>query len=72
VAVIGQPIQKCRSQLGIAEHVWLLEKTNADHKFLVFGNDRRLPEEWLKRYSNLVEDVSLYFLTNDGTVKQLL
>ncbi len=27
----------------IAEHVWLLEKTGAPVKFLVFGNDRRVP-----------------------------
>ena len=46
----------------IAEHVWLLEKTTAIHKFIVFGNDRRVPEEWLKRYSHLVGGVEFYFL----------
>lgn len=45
----------------IAEHVWLLEKTAALHKFLVFGNDRRVPEEWLKRYGHLVYDVDFFF-----------
>ena len=45
----------------IAEHVWLLESVNADRKFLVFGNDRRVPVEWLKRYGNLVKDVEFYF-----------
>ncbi|MEM3577606.1 MAG: hypothetical protein QXX51_04025 [Candidatus Bathyarchaeia archaeon] len=46
----------------IAEHIWLLEKTSAKHKFLVFGNDRRVPLEWLKRYGHLVKDVIFYFL----------
>jgi len=46
----------------IAEHVWLLENTNADRKFLVFGNDRRVPEQWLERYGPLVRSVEFYFL----------
>jgi len=45
----------------IAEHVWLLEKTGAQHKFLIFGNDRRVPEEWLKRYGDLVDGVDFFF-----------
>jgi hypothetical protein len=34
----------------IAEHVWLLEKTGAANKFLVFGNDIEVPKRWLDRY----------------------
>jgi len=45
----------------IAEHVWLLEKIKAKNKFLVFGNDRRVPEEWLKRYGKLVRNVDFFF-----------
>jgi hypothetical protein len=45
----------------IAEHVWFLEKTGAKHKFLIFGNDRRVPEEWLKRYGDLVDGVDFFF-----------
>src|SRR6266851_10376791 len=37
---------------GIAEYVWLIQKTQAPQQFLVFGNDRRVPEEWLKRYGH--------------------
>jgi len=33
----------------IAEHVWLLEKTQAQRKFLVFGNDIEVPRRWLAR-----------------------
>jgi hypothetical protein len=46
----------------IAEYVWLLEKSPATYKFLVFGNDRRVPEEWLKRYGHLIENVVFFFL----------
>lgn len=50
----------------IAEHVWLLEKTNSEIKFLVFGNDRRVPDEWLARYGHLVSDVQFFFLDPQG------
>jgi len=46
----------------IAEHVWLLEKISATYKFLVFGNDRRVPQEWLEKYGNLVQNVVFFFL----------
>lgn len=56
----------------IAEHVWLLEKTGAKHKFLIFGNDRRVPEEWLKRYGDLVDDVDFFFYeVEDGKIERL-
>ncbi len=55
----------------IAEHVWLLEKTEARTKFLVFGNDRRVPEQWLKRYSGLIGDISFFFLAMDGKLDRL-
>jgi hypothetical protein len=55
----------------IAEYVWLLEKTSADTKFLVFGNDRRVPAKWLKQYGHLASDVLFYFLTDDGKLEDL-
>jgi len=55
----------------IAEHVWLLEKTGAPATFLVFGNDRQVPELWLQRYGNLVAGVAFYFLTDWGDLEQL-
>lgn len=55
----------------IAEHVWLLEKTDAKRKFLVFGNDRRVPEKWLEKYGDLVSDVAFYFLSDDGQLEVL-
>jgi hypothetical protein len=55
----------------IAEYVWLLEKSPATHKFLVFGHDRRVPQEWLKVYGHLVKDVAFYFLDENGKLEKL-
>ncbi len=56
----------------IAEHVWMLENIDADIKFLVFGNDKRVPIEWLRRYGYMVRTVKFYFISNDGKVEELL
>ena len=55
----------------IAEHVWLLEKCAATTRFLVFGNDRQMPELWLKRYGHLVSEIAFYFLTDEGELERL-
>lgn len=55
----------------IAEHVWLLEKTKARDRFLVFGNDRRVPLRWLERFGELVSSVEFFFLGDDGQLEQL-
>jgi hypothetical protein len=55
----------------IAEYVWLLEKVPASRKFLVFGNDRRVPERWLSTYGALVKDVEFFFRTQEGLLQSL-
>ncbi len=55
----------------IAEHVWLLEHVDANTKFLLFGNDRRVPERWLERYGVLVSGVAFYFLDDEGRLLTL-
>ena len=55
----------------IAEHVWLLQNSSAEKKFLVFGNDRRVPEFWLRRYGHLVGKVEFYFLSDTGELEVL-
>ena len=55
----------------IAEHVWLLESTEAGSVFLIFGNDRRVPEIWLAKYGHLVRRVKFYFLTKSGDIVSL-
>jgi len=52
----------------ISEHVWLLEKTSAITKFLVFGNQIEVPKLWLKDYGNLIEGVQFYFLDDLGNL----
>jgi hypothetical protein len=55
----------------IAEHVWLLEKTRAATTFLVFGNDREVPQRWLARYGALASSVTFFFLSHDGIFERL-
>jgi hypothetical protein len=55
----------------IAERVWLLEKTKARYRFLVFGQDEQVPQRWLERYGNLSGDVEFYYLGDDGRLKRL-
>lgn len=55
----------------IAEHVWMLEKIDATTKFLVFGNDKKVPEEWLKRYGKFAKSVRFYFISENGDLIRL-
>jgi hypothetical protein len=55
----------------IAEHVWLLDKTNAASTFLVLGGDREVPIRWLERYSELASAVTFFFLPDDGALQRL-
>lgn len=69
--VRGQAIPPAKFSM-ISEHVWLLKHVPADRKFLVFGNQRKVPEEWLKRYGKLVTDVEFYFINESGQLDRLL
>jgi len=68
--VRGQRLRPAKFSI-IAEHVWLLEKTGAPAKFLIFGNDRQVPELWLQRHGKLAAGVAFYFLTDGGDLEQL-
>lgn len=57
--------------MEISGHVWLLENVDAKRRFLVFGNQRRVPEWWLEKYGNLIKSVEFYFLDNKGNVEKL-
>lgn len=52
----------------IAEYVWLLEKAALKHRFMVFGNDRRVPEQWLQRFGHLASTVAFFFVDAAGLV----
>ena len=56
---------------GAAGQVWVVERTGAAVQFLVFGNDRSIPLQWLKRYGHLAPDVAFYFLTDSGQLEDL-
>ncbi|MEK6860277.1 MAG: hypothetical protein AABX54_05690 [Nanoarchaeota archaeon] len=51
----------------IGEYVWLLEKTPAKRKFLVFGKDIEVPKRWLERFGNLTS-VEFYFLDGNKLI----
>jgi hypothetical protein len=52
----------------IAEYVWLLQHiATAETRFIVFGQDREVPERWLKRFRPLAVGVQFYFLPENGT-----
>ena len=55
----------------VGEHVWLLEKTAARERVLVFGNDRRVPVEWLRRFGHLAGAVRFFFLSDEGLLEEL-
>ena len=57
--------------MEIMGHVWLLEKVNAERKFLVFGNQKRVPEWWLEKYGKFVDDVEFYFIDDEGNIERL-
>lgn len=65
--VEGQRLPPAKFSI-IAEHVWLLEKTQARCKFLVFGNDIEVPKRWLARYGHLRRKVDFFFLSDEGEV----
>ena len=68
VGGVGSPAAKFSI---IAEPVWLLEKTGASITFLVFGNQREVPQRWLDRYGELASNVAFFFVSEDGTLEQL-
>ena len=49
----------------------MLEKSGAYTTFLVFGNQRELPQRWPAPYAELASSVAFFFLSEDGTLEQL-
>jgi hypothetical protein len=47
---------------SISENIWILEQIpNANKKFVVFGNDRIVPDKWLEKYGMFVKDIEFFF-----------
>lgn len=57
--------------MEISGHVWLLEKVDTKNRFLVFGNQREVPELWLNKYGNYKHNVDFYFLSNNGNLEKI-
>jgi hypothetical protein len=57
--------------MEITGHVWLLEKVNAKTRFLVFGNQRDVPEKWLEKYGAYKQNVDFYFMDKNGFLEKL-
>jgi hypothetical protein len=55
----------------IAEYVWLLQHVGADRRFLVFGQDREVPQRWLTRFEPLIGEVEFYFLAERDGLSRL-
>lgn len=68
--VRGQDLPPAKFSI-IAEHVWLLEKTQARQKFLVFGNDIEVPRRWLAKYGHLRGGVAFYYLRDEERFLEL-
>ena len=56
---------------NISAYVFYLERIDAERKFLVFGNDIRVPLEWLKRYKDIISKVEFYFIHQGGRLEKL-
>lgn len=58
--------------MDIAGHVWLLQALKeANKRFLVFGNQRKVPEQWLEKYGELTENVEFYFINYKSCIERL-
>jgi hypothetical protein len=56
----------------ISEFIWLMEKTSAKEKFMVFGNDIGVPKKWLKINSYLLKgEFSFYFIDDSERLTKL-
>ncbi len=56
---------------AISEHVWILEKVDAEEKFIAFGGDVLVPKLWVEKYGVLVKGVKFYYVGEDGRVEEL-
>ena len=71
LTLVRQAVDPPAKFMEIAGHVWLLQKAQCRRRFIIFGNDRRVPERWLKKYSTLASGVEFYFLGDFGELSQL-
>ena len=66
----GPNLQAIRLAI-ITEAAWLLERTSAENKFILFGGDRATPFQWLQQNGLLCPGIKLYFLFDNGNLEEL-
>jgi len=71
LALVGRERTPPAKLMEITGHVWLLERTPAQHRFLVFGNQVEVPRLWLRKYGDIPTPVAFYFLGPDGLISDL-
>jgi hypothetical protein len=57
--------------MEITGHVWLLEKVNVKNPFLVFGNQREVPDLWLEKYGKYKQNVRFFFISQTSNLEEL-
>lgn len=65
---LGSPIAKLAL---IGEQMWLLERTAAKKKFLLFGNDPKMPALWLQRYGHIQRSIDFFFMSDSGVLERI-
>jgi hypothetical protein len=57
---------------GVSECIWLLQDVpKAEHRFIVFGVNRRLADAWLNRFRARATGIEFFFLSDDGQITRL-
>jgi hypothetical protein len=66
----GEPRASDLTLARITHKLWLLEKADAKRKLLIFGGNKDIPLEWLRRFGSLArEGVEFYYV--NGNVERL-
>ncbi len=68
--VAGRGLSKAKYS-EISETVWLLEKSPAETRFVVFGHQIQVPEFWLQKYGHVPSDVWIFFCDHLGILTRL-
>jgi hypothetical protein len=71
LALVGRERTPPAKLMEITGHVWLLERVQAQRRFLVFGNQIEVAQLWLRKYGRIQTPVEFYFLSADGQVGNL-
>jgi hypothetical protein len=70
VMFLSEPRASDLTLARITHKLWLLEKVHAKRKLLIFGGNKSIPLEWLRRFGSLLDGgVEFYYI--NGNVQRL-